>query len=69
MQTTDIPDEEIIAACRAWHDDPSLPTPDIALAGKYPAKVILSKMEKLVKRGVLECGVSLRTAWVVEGQP
>lgn len=38
--------------------------PDIALAHKYPVKVIMAKMQKLVDRGILNYGVSLRTAWV-----
>lgn len=39
------------------------PTPDVALAGKYPVKVILAKMKKLHRAGLIEYGVSLRTAW------
>jgi len=41
-------------------------TPEIALAHKYPAKLILAKMRKLCDKGLLDYGVSLRTAWVVE---
>jgi hypothetical protein len=63
MKCSDIPDDEIIAACNAFHAG-SGKTPDEALAHKYPVKVILAKMDKLVKRGLLDYGVSLRTAWV-----
>ena len=41
-------------------------TPDEALAHKYPVKVILARMKQLVKQNILDYGVSLRTAWVVE---
>lgn len=64
-QVKHIPDAEIIAACRSFHSEQA-PTPEIALAEKYPEKVILAKMERMVGRGLLDYGVSLRTAWVVE---
>jgi hypothetical protein len=65
VKTSDIPDAEILDACRAFHAGAAA-TPDVALAHKYPVKVIMAKMEKLYRRGLLDCGVSLRTAWVVE---
>jgi hypothetical protein len=65
-KTSDIPDAEILDACRAFKAGG--PTPDVALAHKYPVKVILAKMQKLVDRGWLDYGVSLRTAWVEEGE-
>lgn len=56
---------EIIDACIAWTlTRPFGPTPDMSLAHKYPVKVILKKMQKMVDAGILECGVSLRTAYV-----
>ncbi len=63
MKTSDITDAEIFAACDAFHKN-GAPTPDIALADKYPPKVILAKMQKLSNQGRLDYGVSLRTAWV-----
>ncbi|KKL89641.1 hypothetical protein LCGC14_1912660 [marine sediment metagenome] len=63
MKASDIPEAEIFAACDAFHNK-GAPTPDVALATKYPPKVILAKMEKLVEQGKLDYGVSLRTAWV-----
>lgn len=63
MKASDISEEEIFAACDAFHNE-GAPTPDIALADKYPPKVILAKMQKLDKQGKLDYGVSLRTAWV-----
>lgn len=42
------------------------PTPDESLADKYPVKLIMAKMEQLDRRGLLEVGVSLRTAWLTD---
>lgn len=47
--------------------------PGIALSFKFPydfllqfhMKLVLAKMQKMVDEGKLECGVSLRTAWIV----
>lgn len=64
MKCSDIPEDEIIAACIECHKGG--PTPDISLEHKYPVKVILAKMQKMVDKGILDYGVSLRTAWVVE---
>ena len=64
VKSADIPEADIFAACDAFHNE-GAPTPDIALADKYPQKVILAKMQKMENRGKLESGVSLRTAWVV----
>ncbi len=63
MKISDIPDQEIIDACDAFHANKG-PTPDESLAHKYPLKLILAKMRKMVDKGQLEYGVSLRTAWV-----
>ena len=32
---------------------------------KYPERLVLAKMQKMVDEGKLECGVTLRTAWIV----
>jgi hypothetical protein len=63
IKRSDIPQSEILEACRRFHaGEADIPT--VALAHKYPAKVILAKMAQMVDCGLLECGVSLRTAWV-----
>jgi hypothetical protein len=59
----DVPREEVLAACRAFHEGKG-ETPERALAAKYPPKVVLARMEQMVAEGLLEYGVSLRTAWV-----
>lgn len=65
VQCKHISEQEIIDACNAFHRNVyKNPTPDEALAHKYPAKVILAKMARMVDRGILDYGVSLRTAWV-----
>ncbi len=67
-QTRHVSEDEIIAACRAFARREG-PTPDEALAHKYPRKVILARMRRMVDRGVLNYGVSLRTAFVVADRP
>jgi hypothetical protein len=67
-QCKDIPDEVILKACddffAAMRGDARIAqTPDEALADRWPPKLILAKMESMVRRGLLEYGVSLRTAW------
>lgn len=64
LKRSDISDEEIIEACRAFKAGRA-PTPDVALAHKYPVKLIMAKMRHMESRRILECGVSLRTAWVL----
>jgi hypothetical protein len=63
----DIPDAEILDAVRAFHSGGG-PTPEVALAAKYPPKLVLAKMQRLVDRGVLNYGVSLHGAWI-ENEP
>jgi len=38
-------------------------SPDERLADRWPPKLILAKMEGMHRRGLIEYGVSLRTAW------
>jgi hypothetical protein len=65
MKRSDISDAEILEACKAFHNGEAK-APDESLAHKYPPKLILCKMERMVERGLLEYGVSLRTAWSAE---
>jgi hypothetical protein len=67
MKRSDIPEAEIFAACDAFHQRQA-ETPDIALADKYPPKVVLAKMQQLNDQGKLDYGVSPRTAWVVRSE-
>ena len=70
VQCKDIPDDVILEACDAFHRElkrfggaEHAQTPEVRLAGVYPSKLILAKMDNMVRRGLLEYGVSLRTAW------
>jgi hypothetical protein len=67
IKRSDIPREEILEACRRHHAGLG-DTPDVALADKYPVKVIMARMAQMVDQGLLDYGVSLRTAWVVQGK-
>jgi hypothetical protein len=71
---SDITDEEMLEAVRAfWREADAgnvagAQTPDVSLAHKYPVKVIMAKLDHLSDRGVIDYGVSLRTAWIVAEQ-
>lgn len=45
------------------------PWPYETLADRWPAEVVLGCMERLDDAGIIECGVSLRTAWVRDYLP
>ena len=65
----DIPERELLEAIVAYGESVSdgnyqTPFPYEALAHKYPEKVTYKKMEKLSAKGLINYGVSLRTAWV-----
>ncbi len=62
MKASDITEDEVLLACDAFHlSRRGTRPPDETLP--YPRRVILAKMEKMVKKGLLDYGVSLRTAW------
>ena len=69
IKCSDIPDEEVFAACRAFHRGETKIPPLDALAAKYPEKVVYAKMMKLADKGKLNYGVSIRCAWVEEETP
>jgi hypothetical protein len=58
---SDISDDMIFATIRRFHLGFAA-TPDVALADRFPAKVVLAKMQQLDDNGILDVGVSLRTA-------
>lgn len=71
VQIKDISDEEIYEAIRRWQalmdtKPREAQTPDVALSHKYPEKLILAKMQRMVEQRKLDYGVSLRTAWIVD---
>lgn len=60
-KAADISELELLRAVRAFHAKRQGP-PDEEL--RFPPKVVEAKMRKLERRGLLEVGVSLRTAWL-----
>lgn len=63
---SDISDKEVFEAVRRYRREPFRGrfSADI-LAERWPYKVVLAKMQQMVSRGLLEYGVSVRTAWIV----
>jgi len=60
-----IPEALILRLSKEFHDrGPGHPTPDVGLADRFPAKVVLAKMDKLLDKGLVDYGVSLRTSWL-----
>lgn len=64
MKRSDVSIDEVLAAIRARRDDMYAPYPEVALAGKYPAKLVWAVMEQLERAGIVGCGVTLRSGWV-----
>lgn len=64
VKRADVSELALLQACEWFHTGVYELTPDETLAGSYPAKVILARMQQLADRGLLEIGVSLRTAWL-----
>jgi hypothetical protein len=59
VKSSDIDALTVIRACVAFHAGG--PRPDEVIDA--PPKVLYAKMEKMVRLGLLEYGVSLGTAW------
>lgn len=67
VKSSDLSELELLRLIRDYHDlYPAVPTPDVALADRFPAKVVMRKMERFDARGYLEWGVSLRTGYLTE---
>jgi hypothetical protein len=71
MKRSDITDVQVVQAALALHAEPShrdAPFIDARLmeATGAPIKVVYAAMERAESRGLIECGVSLRTAWVTD---
>jgi hypothetical protein len=65
IASKDISDEHVIDLARRWHQDSgSAPCVlDALVAEGFPEKVAEHKIMRLVRRGLLEYGVSPRCAW------
>ena len=69
MSMKHITDAQVCRAVQAFRDrDLELPWPYEALAAEtgQPEKVCFRAMERADRRGLLDYGVSLRTAWLTE---
>lgn len=65
MQCKDIPDRMVLQAALEWLESDGRPTYDALCEDhpEWPAKVIWTKLVRLVDRGLLEYGTSARCAW------
>lgn len=64
MKRSDIPDDHVLDLARRWKADKSAPGVIRALmAESIPERLALAKVEHMISRGLLECGVSPYYAW------
>lgn len=71
MKASDIPDRDALEACERAHAPEQ--TADARRASYcyltdsgYPPKVVDAKFARLARRGLIEAGVSIRTAWLTD---
>jgi hypothetical protein len=59
MKRADIADEHVLDLASRWRDDPTQPgVVDALLAEGVPRKLALAKVDHMVRRGLLDLGVS-----------
>lgn len=65
MKTSDITDDQVIAACRAWRENPAGNSSirNLMDATGAPRKVAFRAMERASSRGLINWGVSINYAW------
>lgn len=65
MSRKDITDAMVVRACSDFHNRDSDAAPWELLMQRTgePEKVVYAAMERAYDRGLIECGVSVRTAW------
>jgi hypothetical protein len=64
MKCADIPDEHVIELARCWKEDFGQPGVVAALVAEgIPKKLAVTKVERLVRRHLLDYGVSPYYAW------
>lgn len=66
MATKDIPDSEVVKACRDWKDEGIDAQALLMIRTDQSAKVCWRAMQRAASRGLIDYGVSLRTAWPTE---
>ncbi len=66
MARKDITDLQVVDACHRFHShiDSRAPYEILQEETKQPYGVCIAAMKRAYNHGLLECGVSLRTAWL-----
>lgn len=62
MQAKDISDSKVLRLIGVNHNACAFDE----LCREYPHKVVLAKYNKLFKKGLIDYGVSLQTAWLTD---
>jgi len=65
VKRSDIPDEHVLDLARQWRAEP-LGNPGVVralIAEGIPERLALAKVEHMISRHLLECGVSPYYAW------
>lgn len=66
MKSSDIPDDLVIGLARRWREGGYFEHPgvvDALVELGIPRKLAYAKVERLIRRRLLECGVSPNFAW------
>jgi len=64
VQAKDIPDIRLLTLIQEHDEHGGLPAYRVLYDEGFPPKVVEAKYERFFKRGWIEYGVSLRTAWL-----
>jgi hypothetical protein len=68
VKRSDVPDEHVIELAHAWRKGGSGVVGALVAEG-VPEKVALRKVEHLIDRGLMDCGVSPYFAWPTDAAP
>jgi hypothetical protein len=64
VKRSDIPDDHVLDLARRWREDRAAPGVVRALVAEgVPEKLAVAKVEHMLSRRLLECGVSPYYAW------
>lgn len=67
IKRKDIPTKSVLIACHEFHKNKEdAPWRQLVKKFNAPEKVVYAAMERDYDKGLLEYGVSLRTAWVTD---
>ncbi len=65
MKAADVPERAILEAYEAFHQGASWIW-EVPALSVFPPKVLWAKVDKLLGRGFLEYGTSIRSAWLTD---